>query len=291
MPEVFIIVPVHNRVEYTLKFLDSIKDIDYKDYQIVLIDDGSTDNTYETVRNLYPEVSILQGDGNFWWTKAVNLGVKYALANGADYILTLNNDLIVDKNIINALVECAKNNPNNIIGSKIHYESSKISHGGGKRNLLFPPNFNITPFGKLDNYEYEKIREVDSIAGIGMLIPVNIFKEIGFFDERNFPHYYADTEFTLRAKKAGFKLLFCPGSIIFDNPETTWKFPNKLSPDIFKHLLFDTGSGYLLKANFRLYYHYWPKAIWFIPFCILYLKCFVGVLLILYKKINRLALK
>lgn len=282
MPKVFIIVPVHNRIKHTLKFLESIKNINYKNYQVVIIDDGSTDGSYEEIQNLYPEVILLQGDGNYWWTRSVNSGVKYALENNADYVLTINNDILVEQNFLNALVECAKEYPDSVIGSKVYFNPTEICHGGGKKNLIFPPNFNITPFGKLDNLKYQHIREVDSVAGMGMLVPVSIFKAIGLFDEKNFPHYYADTEFALRAKKAGFKNLFCPDSVIYNNPETTWKYPDEFSKNILKYLLFDKGSGYLLKAHLNLYFKYWPKAVWFIPFCLLYFKCIAGVLKLLF---------
>jgi GT2 family glycosyltransferase len=252
--------------------------VDYENYQILIIDDGSTDNSIWKIQSLYPDIQILQGDGDLLWTKSVNIGIDQAVKNNADYIITLNNDLIADKNFINALIECAKNNPDAIIGSKVYYVYPEICHGGGKKNLLFPPNFNIKPFGNFDNPEYQQTREVDIVAGVGMLIPVKIIESLGMLNEKDYPHYYSDTEYMLRAKKAGYKVIFCPESKIFDNPQTTWKFPDKYYPNIINDLLFNKRSGYFVKANFSLYKNYWPKAIWFIPFYLLYIKCFAGVL-------------
>ena len=76
---VYIIIPVHNRKEITLKCLDTLKQNgDLDKYYVIVIDDGSTDGTSEAIQSLYPDVIILTGDGNLWWTGAIKKGMEYA---------------------------------------------------------------------------------------------------------------------------------------------------------------------------------------------------------------------
>ena len=114
---------------------------------------------------------------------------------------------------------------------------------------------------------------------MGTLVPAEVFKKIGLYNEDYLPHYYADSEFSLRAKKLGYGLLFNPNAKLWNNTESSWFFPKKFYPGIFKDLLFHTRSPYFLKATLFYYYNYWPKLIWFVPFLILYIKCFIGILL------------
>ncbi len=94
---IYIIIPVFNRKNFTRKCLISLRNQSLKNFKIIIIDDGSTDNTSEMLKNEFPEVHVIIGDGNFWWTRSINLGVKYVLENKGDYILLLNNDTELDK--------------------------------------------------------------------------------------------------------------------------------------------------------------------------------------------------
>jgi len=72
---IFIVIPVYNRINFTKKCLNSIKQQTYQNYRVVVIDDGSTDGTAALLAEEFPEVHVIQGDGNLWWTAATNLGV------------------------------------------------------------------------------------------------------------------------------------------------------------------------------------------------------------------------
>jgi GT2 family glycosyltransferase len=280
-PKVSIIVPIHNGKEYTLRFLSSIKELNYSNYEVIIIDDGSTDGSADSIKELFPDTIILKGDGDFWWAKSMNVGVEYALKNSTDYILTLNNDNEVCKEIINAHLECSKKFPDAILGSIVFDKKNpdRILNGGGKKNYLFPPNFNFLPFGKDNNKLYQHSREVDAIAGMGTFIPVKVFKEIGLYNHEVLPQYQSCIEHTLRAQKYGYKLIFNPAAKLWNNAESSWFFPKKINPQSIKDLLFHKKSGYLLKAQFYMYSNYWPKFIWVIPFSLLYIKCIAGIIL------------
>src|ERR1044071_9943972 len=97
LPAIYIIIPVHNRLEATRRCLESLRNQMFTRFQILLVDDGSTDGTSEFVKENYPDVMLLTGDGNLWWTGAINLGIRYALLRGSanDAVLVINNDVEV----------------------------------------------------------------------------------------------------------------------------------------------------------------------------------------------------
>lgn len=288
LPKVSIIVPVHNSIDYTLRFLETAKLLEYDNYEIIIVDDGSTDGTEEKISQLYPDVIILKGDGDYWWTKSINAGVKYALAKGTDYILTLNNDNEVDKNLLNELIKTARAHPKSVVGAKV-YEKGKdnvVYIGGGKHRFLTPPHFFILPYGNIDNEKNNELREVDFITGMGCLIPAEVFNEVGCYNEDFLPQYFADAEITLRAKKHGYKLIFNPNAKIWnDVTSRSWKFPEQINFKAIKYILFHKGSPYNLKAIRYIYFTYWPKLLIIPALLILYGRCFIGISIVLVKKL------
>src|SRR5438270_60666 len=90
----FVLTAVHNDLEKTKKLLACIKKQTMQSFQIIIVDDGSTDETSEYLKKKWPSVTVLKGDGNLWWTGSMYLGVEYILkiARQNDFIVTLNND-------------------------------------------------------------------------------------------------------------------------------------------------------------------------------------------------------
>lgn len=101
---IYIVIPIYNRKNFTRECIVSLQNQTYKNYKIIIIDDGSTDGTKEMLQTEFPEVLVLYGDGNLFWTKAINMGIKKALALGAEYILTLNNDTIATSDFLEKMI-------------------------------------------------------------------------------------------------------------------------------------------------------------------------------------------
>jgi GT2 family glycosyltransferase len=107
---IYIIIPVHNRIQYTLTCLKSLSSQAYRDYLIIVVNDGSADGAAKKIADKYPGVKVLEGDGQLWWSASTNLGVEYALSlsgSQKDFILTLNNDLVVRENYLADLISAA----------------------------------------------------------------------------------------------------------------------------------------------------------------------------------------
>jgi len=129
-PRVFIIIPVHNRREVTLACLANLQQTgDLANFQVVVVDDGSTDGTAEAVRSSYPEVKILSGDGNLWWAGAIALGMQYALDQEAKYIFWLNDDCLPQGNCLPKMLEFLQQQPRAVVGASCWEKSTSYTYG------------------------------------------------------------------------------------------------------------------------------------------------------------------
>ena len=107
-PKVTVIILNWNGKEDTLECLASVKKIDYSNFEIVLVDNGSVDDSVEAVSEHYPDVTLLQTGDNLGYAGGNNVGIRYALDNKAEYVLLLNNDTVVDVQLINAFIVASK---------------------------------------------------------------------------------------------------------------------------------------------------------------------------------------
>src|SRR5690349_11091422 len=115
---VAIVAPVHNRREITLQCLRSLSRIraDQLDVRVVIVDDGSTDGTSEAITSEFPEVEIINANGDLWFTEGTNVGVRRALETDPKYVVMMNDDQVFDDRFLEYLVETAEANPRSVVG-------------------------------------------------------------------------------------------------------------------------------------------------------------------------------
>lgn len=218
----FIVIPVFNRCDDTLRCVACLQRQSYKSIRVIVVDDGSTDGTSNAVKAQYPTVSILRGDGNLWWAGATNMGVEHALreSNPGDYILTLNNDLTVESSYIENLVRVASAFPRRtLVGSmSVSSQDSKtVLYCGSHRNWwLGTSNSSVLTmrFGV-------PCYETDGLPGRGTLIPREAFTDVGMFDAKLFPQYFADIDYALRCRKAGYEVVVAKDAFVISDAEKT----------------------------------------------------------------------
>lgn len=256
---VAIVTPIHNGLRHTVAFLESVRRNDYKNKKVIIIDDGSTDKSSDIIRSKFPEVIVLEGNGNLWWSGATNKGVREALRIGVDFIYTVNNDVVLDSRCIGKSVECAIMSKRSIIGSKVNYidDPSKVWFYGAK----FDEETGDISLIHGQDHDFKIAAESEMLTGMGMLIPVEVFKEVGLFDQRLLPQYFADSDLSLRAKEVGYKLVMCPESRIYNDVDSAWSArkigEGKIST--VPSLLFSFRSPLSIQKRFIFYSRHWGK--------------------------------
>jgi GT2 family glycosyltransferase len=231
-----IVTPVHNRRDLTLRFLKSLARIDRTNLEthVIVVDDGSTDGTADAIRAEFPEVEIIAGDGDLWYTAGTNLGLEAALKHDPDYILAVNNDSVFDKNFLTFMVECAEKYSRSILGAllldwttphKVFQVSPKWDFWrGGFRHWQKQTVWTLP----------KKPWEVELIVGNCVLYPAQAVREAGLMDAKRLPHF-GDAEYTPRLRKKGWRLLIEPRARVFCQPNTPPKSLRKMSfAEIFK---------------------------------------------------------
>lgn len=221
-PAVWAVVPAFNRCQWTVSFARRFSEIAYPNKHLVVVDDNSNDNTALDLLFNFPQVHVLSGDGNLWWAGATNLGVDHAIENGAEFILTINDDAVFDSDFLTPLVETALANEDCFaactllsssdydtvwaLGSSIDFDERRLmrlNYAGESWRQIFP---------KLTNPLF-----VSMLPGNGVLIPRSAFCRVGRYDDNNMPQYHADSDFSLRARKAGYGLAVTPRSILYNH--------------------------------------------------------------------------
>lgn len=214
-----IVTPVHNRRAETLQFLRSIfrSDLNGIDVRIFIVDDGSTDGTADAVRENFPDVNIIAGSGDLWFTEGTNRGITAALSDNPDFVLTCNNDSIFDQNAIARLVDCCQRHERSVVGALLLDWSSphRVFQVAPKWDLWRGGNrhwFHQTVWTVPDRPWY-----VEMIVGNCVLFPATAIREAGLMDSKRFPQY-GDAEYTPRLRKLGWKLLVEPRARVFCKP-------------------------------------------------------------------------
>jgi len=198
----------------TVECIESLKEISYPNYEIIVVDNNSTDDSIKELENIR-NIQLIRNDSNLGFAGGNNVGIEYALKRSSDLILLLNNDTVVEKEFLSVLVKRAVADKNvGIIGNKVYYysEPAKIWSAGGGITRLTKRTFQYGE-NKIDKKRFIREMEVDFLSGCCMLIKREVFERIGLLDAEYFM-YYEDVDFCLRAKKF-CKVIYTPGAIIW----------------------------------------------------------------------------
>jgi GT2 family glycosyltransferase len=214
--KVYVIVLNWNGKEDTLECLESLRTTDYDNYQVVLVDNGSEDDSVRAVRERFPEVEIVETGANLGFAGGNNVGMHYALEKGADYLYLINNDTTVHPDYLKELVAAAEADPRvGSAGSKIYYHSEpqRIWFAGGKINWLCNKGEHIG-LDEMDEGQYDEQKEAGYLTGCSLLVKREVVEKVGVLADDYFL-YYEDADYSLRIKNAGYKNLYVPTSRIY----------------------------------------------------------------------------
>ena len=205
-----------NSYVHTQECLDSLNECTYSDFKIVVVDNASTDDSFEKLKKEFSNVIYLESDSNRGFSGGCNIGIIYALYKNFDYIMLLNNDTIVDPNFLTELMIAAeKYKQYSIFGGKAYYyeDRKKIHMAGAKLNWI-KGNYSRYGADSYDKDKYNNIKEVEFTSAYFLLAKRDVFKNIGVLCEDYF-FGQEEVDFGARYARYGYKVLYVPKSIIW----------------------------------------------------------------------------
>lgn len=210
---IYVITAVHNRYDITKKFICQLLEQSYKDIQLILVDDASTDGTAAMVKKVMPDAVILHGDGNLWWGGALHKAYQW-IKDSADnkaYVMFANDDTMFDGDYIERAIGILKSKEHVLLsGCGIEKKSGKQLDGAV-----------VYDFRKVSSRLSDHC-EGNCASTRSLFFRVEDFKTIGGFHPVFLPHYASDYEWTIRAcKKFGYKVCSDPDLKYYVSPETT----------------------------------------------------------------------
>ncbi|MEM1953506.1 glycosyltransferase family 2 protein [Meiothermus cerbereus] len=204
---VFVLVLNWNGWQDTVKCIESLKSLTYPNYEIVVLDNASTNDSVARIREVHPDVTLMETGANLGFSGGNNVGIRYALEKGAKYVWLLNNDTKVDPQALSFLVKCAEEESRiGLVGSILIYmdQPGRIqAWGGGKVSLYSGRPWLLTSPG-----------QPDYISGASMLIRREVLETVGLLDE-NYFMYWDDVDYSFRVRKAGWALAVASDSIVY----------------------------------------------------------------------------
>lgn len=264
-PKVSIIILNWNGVEDTVECLESLKKITYLNYEVIVIDNASSGDDVRILNEKYGDyIHIVANDQNYGFPEGNNIGIRYALGKGTDYVLLLNNDVVVDPEFLTELVDVAESDPSvGITGSKIYfyYHPNTIQAAGGKIRWWLG---DIESYGNEEDIgQYDKVTKRDFVYGTSFLIKKQVIEKISFMD----PFFFFGVEefdYCTRAKRASFRVIYVPGSKVWHKAGASKaklsQYPETLS------LIKKKGGFRLYKYYYRFFRQYCPPVLFIFPF-------------------------
>ena len=245
-PPVCVVVLTYNHYDDTQECLRSIRQSDYQNLSIVVVDNGSSDGTPEHIRAEFPQVHVIETGHNLGVPWGYNVGFSYALRAGYEYILMLNNDTVVDSGMISELVKAADADTEaGVLVPKIfYYDDPETIWAIGGRHRAFPPAHVILGRnrpGSMFNMPFY----LDYALSCGLLIRRSTFEKAGLFDPGYF-FFFDDWDFSMRVREAGIKILFVPDAWMWHKVSKT----TRSVPDEFFWHVWGASSARFYKRHY-----------------------------------------
>jgi GT2 family glycosyltransferase len=208
-PSVHVVVLSFNQLKDTLSALDSLCRMTYPNFELVLVDNHSTDSTVAEVRDHFPQVVILNQPDNLGFACGMNAGLRRALDLNVDFALVINNDVEVAPSMLTLLVESMAPS----IGA-----AAPLIYYASEPNRVWSAGFSRDPVllemrggarGQLDQGQWHVPFPVDYLLGCAVLLNVQALRQVGLFDQRFF-FYYEDLDLSIKLNKGRYQLLTVP---------------------------------------------------------------------------------
>ena len=209
--EVFVVILNWNLKDDTIACVNSVLAGSYKCLRVAVVDNGSQDGSASALADRFGEaIDLIINEENLGFAKGINVGIRHALAQAADWVLLLNNDTIIAPDMVERLMAEAGRRPDvGILAPAIFYhdQPDRVWRLGDRHHSWLPIPLKV-PTRELKTRE---TLAIDFVTGCGMLIRRQVFSAVGLFDPKYFM-YYEDADFCWRAAQAGFAIVCVPAA-------------------------------------------------------------------------------
>ncbi len=221
-PHVTIIILNWNREADTLECLDSLAQMNYPSFSIVVVDNGSTDGSPEAIERWGRErlpLTLIRNGENRGFVRGSNQGLRHALSTDTDYVFLLNNDTVVEADALSLLVVAAERSGERsgdigMAGPKIYQHGKRlVLDSAGTRTIPWLAQGFLIGHGEVDHGQYDNPGEMPYVTGTALLVKRAVLEEVGLMDEDYFC-YFDDFDWGLKARKAGYRLLLEPRAVV-----------------------------------------------------------------------------
>ncbi len=261
-PAVWAIVLMYGGEEITAACIDSLLAQDYSSLTVLLVDNASEDGSGERLRDRYSDrIEYLNTRANLGYTGGNNRGMERALAAGADYVLVVNNDTVLEPRCVSLLVESAQRADRpGAVAPKIlyHGEPGRIWYAGGDYSYMKALGLHRRESEQDTPSESGRLDEITFVTGCCLLVPADVVRAVGGFRE-DFFMYCEDVEWSLRTRRAGLRLYYQPAARMYHRQETTGALASA-----FAALHRDRNRRRLVQSH----YSWWQRlafSMWFYP--------------------------
>jgi GT2 family glycosyltransferase len=220
-----------NSFDLTSDTLASLSSTSYKNYDIIVVDNFSTDNSAAQLEKDFPSIILLRSDENKGFTGGNNLGFDYAINEGYEYVMMLNNDVAVESDFLEPLV--VKLDMDEKIGGVqpliyFYHDRELIWNAGSRYNAIFGIPYILGYYRKdKGQLQRKKQKSIDWITGCAFMIRTEVLKKVGVL-KQDFFIYYEDVDLSFRIKEAGYALAYEASSVVYHKTGMSHKSKEKL---------------------------------------------------------------
>ncbi|MFZ5803163.1 MAG: glycosyltransferase family 2 protein [Candidatus Omnitrophota bacterium] len=223
-PKVVVVVLNWNMPADTIECIESCRQLHYDAYEIVLVDNHSEDDSVKQFRARFPDLTIIENPENLGYAGGNNVGLRYGLERGAEYVFLLNNDITLERECLSRLVAAAGKYPDaGILAPKVLYydDRTTINSLGTSMDWL-----RLRPYlgecNTRDDGRFSSVLEKDILVGCALLLWRSMLEKVGLIDERFFI-FHEEADWCLRSLKNGFRNLVVPEAVIYHKASKTMR--------------------------------------------------------------------
>jgi GT2 family glycosyltransferase len=251
----YIIVPVFNRLDKTIQLISSLNKQIYKEFTLIIVNDGSTDGTNEYLLKYHPNVIVIEGNGSLFWGGAINKGLEYVKqkSNNDDLIAFANNDVSFDQSSIVKLIYQIRVTKDLALFHSLIISQNGLCFTSGSKILSWPFFWTKHPFRGLkpEAVANETPAKINLATARFIMFKKEVLNIVSEINTKEFIHYLGDCDFSLQLEKSGIFTYIVPNSWCYIDNTSTGENAGNLSG--FKHFLRSLSS---IKSSNNLFLRY-----------------------------------